>query len=181
MNTKDDGEILVVCEECGHVNHVVPSAQPTHDDGSNALDALDCVSRQALCDDLREYKVHPVPISSDESEVKGYNDGIDLAISVIAEFPSAQPEPSQIARDIATILQNEQDMRVIAKNADIVLCEECKWWYDIDGLKKMIGMGACCYKLKPMRLGFLTPSGWFCADGERKDEANCGARMEDEP
>lgn len=52
----------------------------------------DLISRQALCDDLREYKVHPVPISSDESEVKGYNDGIDLAISVIAEFPSAEPE-----------------------------------------------------------------------------------------
>lgn len=52
----------------------------------------DLIDRQALCDDLREYKVHPVPISSDESEVKGYNDGIDLAISVIAEFPSAEPE-----------------------------------------------------------------------------------------
>lgn len=50
----------------------------------------DLISRQALCDDLREYKVHPVPISSDESEVKGYNDGIDLAISVIAKFPSAE-------------------------------------------------------------------------------------------
>ena len=52
----------------------------------------DLISRQALCDDLREYKVYPVPISSDESEVKGYNDGIDLAISVIAKFPSAEPE-----------------------------------------------------------------------------------------
>ena len=52
----------------------------------------DLIDRQALCDDLREYKVHPVPVSSDESEVKGYNDGIDLAISVIAEFPSTEPE-----------------------------------------------------------------------------------------
>ena len=52
----------------------------------------DLINRQALCDDLREYKVYPVPGSSDESEVKGYNDGIDLAISVIAEFPSAEPE-----------------------------------------------------------------------------------------
>ena len=52
----------------------------------------DLISRQALCDDLREYKIYPVPISSDEFEVKGYNDGIDLAISVIAEFPSAEPE-----------------------------------------------------------------------------------------
>lgn len=46
----------------------------------------DLISREALCDDLREYKIYPVPVSSD------YNDGIDLAISVIAEFPSAEPE-----------------------------------------------------------------------------------------
>ncbi len=52
----------------------------------------DLVSRQALCDYLREYKIHLVPISSDESEVKGYNDGINLAISVITKFPSAEPE-----------------------------------------------------------------------------------------
>lgn len=52
----------------------------------------DLISRQALCDDLQEYKFHTVPISSDESEVKGYNDGIDLAISVIAEFPSVESE-----------------------------------------------------------------------------------------
>ena len=32
-------------------------------------------------------------------------------------LPPAQPEPSQIARDICTILENEQDMRVILKNA----------------------------------------------------------------
>lgn len=53
----------------------------------------DLISKQVLCDDLREYKVHPVSVfSSDESEVKGYNDGIDLAISVIAEFLSIEPE-----------------------------------------------------------------------------------------
>ena len=55
----------------------------------------DLIDRQALCDDLREYKVHPVPISSDESEVKGYNDGIDLAISVIAKFPSVESEQKE--------------------------------------------------------------------------------------
>ena len=52
----------------------------------------DLISRNALCNDLQEYKVYPTPISSDESEVKGYNDGIDLAISVIAKFPSVETE-----------------------------------------------------------------------------------------
>ena len=43
----------------------------------------------------------------------------------IKDLPSAQPEPSQVARDIATIIENEQDMRVIARN-DIVRCKDCK-------------------------------------------------------
>lgn len=33
------------------------------------------------------------------------------------QLPSAQPEPSQVARDIATIIENEQDMMVIERNA----------------------------------------------------------------
>jgi len=36
---------------------------------------------------------------------------------VIEELPSAQSEPSQVARDIATIIENEQDMMVIERNA----------------------------------------------------------------
>lgn len=59
----------------------------------------DLINRQALCDDLREYKVYPVPISSDESEVKGYNDGIDLAISVIAKFPSTEQKKGKWVYD----------------------------------------------------------------------------------
>ena len=41
--------------------------------------------------------------------------------------PTIEPEPSQVARDIATILENEQDMRVIARNAqpDIIACGDC--------------------------------------------------------
>ena len=45
------------------------------------------------------------------------SDGETVANSVediLSELPSAQPEPSQVARDIATIIENEKDMRVIA-------------------------------------------------------------------
>jgi len=77
----------------------------------------DFISRRALCDDLREYKVHPVPISSDESEVKGYNDGIDLAISVIAKFPSAEPE-----RKKGNWIVKEEDWR---KQLEWDECSEC--------------------------------------------------------
>ena len=50
----------------------------------------DLIDRQAVIDELREYKTEP-NISDDESEIKGYNDGIDLAISVLSTLPSAEP------------------------------------------------------------------------------------------
>ena len=86
----------------------------------------DLISRKALCDDLREYKVHPVPVSSDESEVKGYNDGIDLAISVIAEFPSAEPEERT-----AKVIRHRYEFTVKdnffhAIGGTELLCENCK-------------------------------------------------------
>ena len=37
-------------------------------------------------------------------------------VKFLNNLPSAQPEPSQVARDIATIIENEKDMRVIAQS-----------------------------------------------------------------
>ena len=45
------------------------------------------VDREEVIESLREYITEP-DISDDESEIKGYNDGIDLAISLLSEFPS---------------------------------------------------------------------------------------------
>lgn len=44
----------------------------------------------------------------------------------VGSMPSAQPD---LARDIATIIENEKDMRVILKNAQSEphYCRECKW------------------------------------------------------
>lgn len=56
----------------------------------------DVISRQAAIDAVREYP----------------NDLISQ-LTAIEDLPSAQPEPSQVARDIATIIENEQDMRAI--------------------------------------------------------------------
>ena len=41
----------------------------------------------------------------------------DIKDAPIVLLPSVQPEPSQVARDIATIIENEQDMMVIERNA----------------------------------------------------------------
>ena len=44
---------------------------------------------------------------------------------ILRRLPSAQPE--QIARDIATIIENEQDMRVILKNAEHTETHSCDY------------------------------------------------------
>lgn len=49
----------------------------------------DVISRQDTVNELREYITEP-SISDDESEIIGYNDGIELAISVLSTMPSAQ-------------------------------------------------------------------------------------------
>ena len=49
----------------------------------------DLISRKAAIDEIREYKVNP-NISDDELEIKGFNDGLELAISSLAVLPSAE-------------------------------------------------------------------------------------------
>lgn len=51
----------------------------------------DLISRQAAIEEIRTYITKP-NISDDELEIKGYNDGLELAISVLSVLPSAQPE-----------------------------------------------------------------------------------------
>ena len=102
----------------------------------------DLISRQAALDALAEW--HDVAITNR-----------------LNNLPSAQPEPSQVARDIATIIENEQDMRVIARN-DIVRCKDCKHnpkdeWFGCP-------MSHLNEKQRP-------ETAW-CWKGERKDDDN---------
>ena len=124
----------------------------------------DLISRQALCDDLREYKVHPVPISSDESEVKGYNDGIDLVISVIAEFPSAEPEQtleSAIDYSQSTGWLQEHD-RILTESAESERTAKVRDWSE-----DVFGHYRCD------KCGFVLESDYvYCP--------NCGADMRGE-
>jgi len=51
----------------------------------------------------------------------------DICVSMLMEIEEAQtiePEPSQVAKDIARIVENEQDMRVIAQ-PEIIYCKDC--------------------------------------------------------
>ena len=65
----------------------------------------DLISRKAAIDAIAEHLGIPAA------------NWKDIAKEWLKDLPTAQPEPSQIACDIATILDNEQDMRVILKNA----------------------------------------------------------------
>ena len=93
----------------------VLSAQPeTHEKRTETHGVcLDAISRQAAIDALIAEGRNVDSRYLESERIIHESD----AIEAIAMLPSAQPELSQVARDIATILENEQDMRVIAKNA----------------------------------------------------------------
>ena len=59
----------------------------------------------------------------DKPFAEGECKGIDDALEIINALPSAQSEPSQVARDIATIVENEQDMRVMLSQQWIPVSE----------------------------------------------------------
>ena len=75
----------------------------------------DLIERHAAIDALMEILDRP-----NHAEFL-YTDEICRALN---HLPSAQSEPSQAARDIATILENEKDMRVIKKNAEAESCAD---------------------------------------------------------
>ena len=74
----------------------------------------DLISRQAAIDALGE---RPMVWMDSDYEIAQRNQ-YDMDKLAIETVPSAQPEPSEIARDIATIIENERDMRVILKNSE---------------------------------------------------------------
>ena len=85
-----------------------------------AIDALakdinvpsnDCISREVAIDSL----------------IEGFKRSPTVAIrakDMIEQLPSAQLEPSDVARNIATIIENEKDMRVILQQPRWIPCSE---------------------------------------------------------
>lgn len=91
----------------------------------------DMIDRMALIEDLREYKVdfESTP-STDEAEIKGYNDGIDMAITVISKFPSAELTAKAFEHDASVIVDGYKYQR------SEYLCGNCK--------KKVLGGDDYC-------------------------------------
>lgn len=83
----------------------------------------------------------------------------------ITPLPSVDPEPSQLAKDIAKILENDQDMRVILKNAEseIVRCKDCK--YRDENWRRVSIRWLPCMDVR-------TGSNWYCGSAERREDAD---------
>ena len=110
----------------------------------------DLISRQAAIEAIRLYE--------DDEDIN-----LDEVIATVAHLPSAQPEPcddaSAVARHIATIIANEQDMRVILENArqEIIYCKDCKHYNA--GFECLIE-----------GYGIERDENWYCGDAERRED-----------
>lgn len=51
----------------------------------------DLIDRQHAIDEIRFYITEP-DISDDETKIEGYNDGLEMAISILSILSSAEPE-----------------------------------------------------------------------------------------
>ena len=74
------------------------------------------IDADALIAEMKEYRTEQEKeqmYSGDRGICVTWND----AVFFIKNAPTIEPEPSQVARDIAAIIENEMDMRVIARSA----------------------------------------------------------------
>lgn len=76
----------------------------------------DLISRQALMKEFSDFV--RASNSSDFAQTPTWND----AVSLVGSMPSTQQQ--DIARDIATIIENEKDMRVVLKQPRWIPCSE---------------------------------------------------------
>lgn len=109
-----------------HIMQDLPSGQTekmqlSKEDATKGT-TFDCISRQAAIKALHDEIVRR-RIDEDTND-DGTLDEFDTE-AILRRLPSAQPE--QIARDIATIIENEQDMRVVLKNAEHTETHSCDY------------------------------------------------------
>lgn len=142
----------------------LPSAQPEP--------CEDAVSRQAIFDTAAEYERQLCEILGDENELI---EVVKILKHRLIALPSAQPEPSQVARDIATIIENEQDMRVVLKNAqnDIVHCRNCKFCHKSLDWKHLQSFGMSiwrCGKCRGLNAAETVNLDDYCSRAERRTD-----------
>lgn len=80
---------------------------------TDSVSATDVINRQDAIEELRDVIVKDVQFGDELTD--GYNDGIDMAITVISKLPSAQPEP---------LTDKEQRIFLAAMGREMKVCEE---------------------------------------------------------
>ncbi len=84
----------------------------------------DLISRQAAIELIHSlYPSAPIMPMNRKQWKKKYKPYIE-AEKALEMLPSAQPEPSDVARNIATIIENEKDMRVVLQQPQWIPCSE---------------------------------------------------------
>ena len=77
-------------------------------------------------------------------------------------------------REIIVQLTDEDYAKVIAEtdyNCDLVRCENCKWGSPEKNAKGE-DMIACANSDSHVDINMLLPPGWYCADGEWREEGS---------
>ena len=84
------------------------------------------------------------------------NKALHMAIEALSE--------RNIAREIATILENEQDMRVILQN-EVVRCKDCRWFKQDSS---PVGYGYCDGRMVGREVAYND----YCSYGQRVCQAD---------
>ena len=92
----------------------------------------------------------------------------------LRELPPAQSETSQVAKDIARIVENGQDMRVIAQ-PEIIRCKDCKHWIPYDWMFSEVWQSRNINDYPEDEIGcnycdMTMKANDFCSRGERRTE-----------
>ena len=98
------------------------------DDTISRKEAIDIGRRATVDTNPEHFESHQKFIEfMDDAEISSFgrwqwSNGFNTALIAfgidLKRLPSAQPEAEEVARDIATIIENEKDMRVIRENAE---------------------------------------------------------------
>ena len=127
----------------------------------------DLISRQVAINALERKKD-----KNANGDIGGfYNKIIQNNIDVLIQLPSAEQEPSQMAIDIATILQNIKDMRMILKTNGRCINPETAHWVLLD---ECANSGYYCSRCRKK----VVKEGWSDTVKKIKFCPNCGAKMQ---
>ena len=120
--------------------------QPSQNNGSNTLDALDCVSRQAAIDALSQYPFEKVV----------------NCLSILEELPSVQQDKNMIhlQKEQAYMQGWEDGRKALRENtqSEIIRCKDCIRW------RLLVGVHVC------RRYSDIRDENDFCSMAERKDD-----------